>query len=481
MRRHSNPAAALATAAAAALSGGMALAQDATQTACAALRDVVFDAGFVTSARVVDAAGAEPAYCEVRATALPSISVEVRLPMAGWNGDYYQVGCGGFCGAVGGRSGFVNAMGPGLERGYATATSDSGHHGLSVVDADWADGAPDLERDWGWRSIGETDRVARTIIEAFYDTAPEAAVFQGCSTGGRMAHMAALRYPEMFQGIISGAPALDETGLAGAGLAWMVQANTGPGGEAILRPGKVDLIGDEVMRQCDGADGTEDGVIDDPRACDVDLVALTCEADAAGSDCLTGAEIEVVRKWRESPVDSSGRVVFEGGVPEGSEPFWRTWLTGTEDGAPALNPLFAQSFGAYMAYPEDPGPAYSALDFDFDVDPGRMAAAAAMYNADDPDISAFRAAGGKMIVWHGWADAIVSPYTTVAWHEAARTVAGGAEALAETVRLFMIPGLDHCGIAPGPGGISQADLDPLAALEVWMRDGTAPETIRAAD
>ncbi len=462
-----------------AMVGTPALADARLAQRCATLRDAVFDGGYATSARVVDASGETPAYCEVRATALPAISIEVRLPIEGWNGRFYQVGCGGFCGNLGGRSGFVNAMGPGLQKGYATAATDSGHHGLTSVDADWADGNVNAERDWGWRSIGETNRVARVMVEAFYGKSPDQAIFQGCSTGGRMANMAALRYPTMFQGIISGAPALNETGLAGAGLAWQVQANTGADGKQILKADKVDLIGAEVMRQCDGADGHEDKVIADPRQCAVDLSKITCNPGAEGKACITAEERAVVEKWRRSPVDSSGKTVFVGGIPEGSEPFWRTWLTGNEAGAPGLNPLFAQSFGSYMAYPDDPGPAYKATDFDFDKDPGRMEAAAKMYNADDPDISAFREAGGKMIVWHGWADAIVSPYTTIAWHDAAEKAAGGAEALAKNVRLYMIPGLDHCGIAAGPSGLTQADLDPLGALESWLQKGEAPSSLLA--
>merc|ERR1712034_47701 len=158
-----------------------------TEDQCSALRDTVLDAGFVTSARVMPAADTLPAYCEIRATARPAISIEVRLPMEGWNGKYYQAGCGGLCGILGradAGGGWVNAMKPGLERGYATATSDSGHHGLSVTDGSWAMNNPNAERDWGWRSIGETHRVAQALIGAFYDGASEQAIFQGCSTGG---------------------------------------------------------------------------------------------------------------------------------------------------------------------------------------------------------------------------------------------------------------------------------------------------------
>lgn len=464
-----------------ALAAGGALAQD--DAACEALRNIALPGGFVTSANVVAAQDDLPAYCEVRATALPAISIEVRLPMADWNGKYYQAGCGGFCGILGradASSGWVNAMKPGLTRGYATATSDSGHHGLSVVDAGWADANPHAERDWGWRSIGETNRVAQVMIESFYGAGSEQAIFQGCSTGGRMAHVAALRYPEMFDGIISGAPAMDYPGLVGAAASWIVQANTDANGETILKPGKDKLIGDAVMAQCDGLDGAEDGLISDPRECHAELSALQCMTGDS-SDCLTAPELAVILKWWQGPVNRAGEQLYPGGIPPGSEPFWWLWLTGNDAGSGALVPAFATDFGRFMAYDDDPGETWTPLAFDLDNDPDRMSFAYANYNGDDPDISAFREAGGKMIVWHGWADAIVTPYKTVEWYEQASEVAGGEDALKENVALFMIPGLDHCGILPGPGGVSQATLDPMTPLEAWLNEGTRPTSIAAAD
>jgi feruloyl esterase len=461
---------------------GSAQARDAAE--CEALHNTAFSGGFVSSARVVEASDTLPAYCEIRATALPAISIEVRLPMENWNGKYYQAGCGGFCGILGradAAAGWVNAMKPGLMRGYATATSDSGHHALSVVDAGWADSNPHAERDWGWRSIGETHRVAQVMIERFYGGGSEQAIFQGCSTGGRMAHVAALRYPEMFDGIISGAPAMDYPGLVATKASWMMQANTAPDGSQILKPGKEKLIGDSVMAACDGLDGAEDGLISDPRACPVDLAALQCQAGQSPDSCLTPDELGVLAKWRQGPVNKAGEQLYPGGIPAGSEPFWWLWLTGDGKGGGRLVNAFTTGFGAYMAFPEDPGATWSPTDFDFETDPVRMGQAAAMYNGDDPDISAFREAGGKMIVWHGWADAIVTPFKTVEWYEKAAEVAGGEDTLKENVALFMVPGLDHCGILPGPGGISQASLDPMTPLEAWLNEGVRPESIRAAE
>ncbi|MEM8957387.1 MAG: tannase/feruloyl esterase family alpha/beta hydrolase [Pseudomonadota bacterium] len=439
---------------------------------CTALRDLVFSGGHVTSTRVIPASETLPSYCELRATALPAISIEVRLPMEGWNGGFYQAGCGGFCGILGradAGDSWINAMRPGLERGYATATSDSGHLGLSVVDAAWAHHNPAAERDWGWRSIAETNRIANLAIEAFYGDASGRAIFQGCSTGGRMAHVAALRYPEMFDGIISGAPAIDYPGLVATKMSWLVQANTAPDGSQILGPDEAALIGEAVLAQCDGLDGAEDGVIADPRQCEVDYSGLG----------LTNQQLDALAKWREGPRNAAGDQLYPGGIPEGSEPFWWLWLTGNAEGAGKLVPAFATGFGRYMAFDDDPGPTWSPMDFDFESDPARMSMATATYNGDDPDISAFRAAGGKMIVYHGWADAIVTPYKTLDWHEKAAELAGGEDALAENVALFMVPGLDHCGILPGPGGISAAALDPLTPLEIWLEGGAAPASILA--
>ncbi|MBV2358941.1 tannase/feruloyl esterase family alpha/beta hydrolase [Thalassococcus sp. CAU 1522] len=458
---------------AAALAGlaGPALAQQ-TADQCTALRDVVIDAAAVTSARVVAAADTLPAYCEVRATARPAVSIEVRLPMEAWNGKYYQSGCGGFCGVLGradASGGWVNAMRPGLERGYATATSDSGHHALGVTDGGWALGNPHAERDWGWRSIGETHRVAQAMIGAFYGGASEQAIFQGCSTGGRMAHMAAQRYPEMFDGIISGAPALDYTGLVGTKMSWLIQANTAPDGSQVLGPDEAARIGEAVLAQCDAADGAEDGAIADPRACEVDYSALG----------LSNQQMDTLMKWREGPRNAAGDQLYPGGIPEGSEPFWWLWLTGNAEGGGKLVNAFAGDFGRYMAFDTDPGPAWTPMDFDFETDPARMSTSAGFYNSDNPDLTAFREAGGKMIVWHGWADAIVTPYKTVDWYEKASAAAGGEDALKENVALFMVPGLDHCGILPGPGGINAAALDPMTPLEAWLNDGTAPTSILA--
>jgi feruloyl esterase len=281
----------------------------------------------------------------------------------------------------------------------------------------------------------------------------------------------------MFSGIISGAPAMDFTGLVSIYASWTIQANTDADGNVILKPGKEQFVGDEVMRQCDAVDGKEDGLIGDPRACSVDLSTLQCEADSDAQTCLTAAELDVLSKWREGPRNAAGEQLYPGGVPEGSERFWWLWLTGMPDGTGKVGALFAKDFGAYMAFADDPGSSYSPLDFDFETDPARLSTMAGVYNSDDLDLSAFREVGGKMIVWHGWADAGVTPYRTVEWYEKLAKEFHGTENVREFVRLFMIPGMGHCGIVPGVGGIDQFSIDPLGALEAWVEDGKAPDTI----
>ena len=376
------------------------------------------------------------------------------------------------------RKDFVNAMGPGLKKGYATATSDSGHHGTSVLDASWADRNPPAERDWAWRSIGETHRLAQAMIEAFYEKAPARSYFQGCSTGGRMANMAALKYPQMFGGIISGAPALDYTGLVALNMAWIVQANTDADGNAILQPGKDGLIGDEVMRQCDAVDGKTDGLIDDPRDCSVDLSVLRCADGAAATDCLSDAELGVIAKWRQGPRNAAGEQLYPGGIPEGSEPFWWLWLTGKPGGGgklvPAVRPELRRLHGVSRG--------------------SRRVLFAAGLRLRDGSGAPLRDGGGLQRRRHRSRclprrrrqdDRLArlgrrhrhAPKDRGLVREARGRHGRPRRRWRDFARLFMIPGMDHCGLLPGPGGIDQWSIDPLGALEAWVEGGTAPGTI----
>ena len=445
------------------------------QQSCTALVDLrLNDVSFLSAAEVPEADGL-PAHCSVLGFVRPAINFEIRLPLEGWNGGFYMAGCGGFCGQLlSDAPNFINAMNPGLRRGYAVATMDGGHWGAGSTDARWALDNRVAEVDWGDRAVRETARVAQAVIDAHYGAAPAPSIFQGCSTGGRQANMLAARDPELFDGIISGAPALDYTGLVATYMAAVVQQNTDADGNPIVTPDIVPFIQETVYAACDAVDGLADGLISDPLSCTVDWTQHACDAEAETAACLSEAQIATLQGWYETgAVNSAGERLYPATIPYGSEPFWWLWLTRNDAGAGGLVPLFNRNFLQFMAFPEDPGEGYSASDFDLDTDPARLALMASIYNADDPDLTAFRDAGGVMITWHGWADAIVPPGKTVDYHQQVADSMGGLDAVGDFSRLFMIPGMDHCGLLSGPG-IDQNGVDLLSAMEAWLDTGEAP-------
>jgi len=453
---------------------------------CGALATMKIEAVNLLSAAEVPAGKDLPAYCRVLGYVRPAINFEVRLPLAGWNGKFLEAGCGGFCGTLDtDRPGIVNAVNFALRRGYAVASMDSGHWGSSVVDGRWALDNPVAKADWAWRAVTETARTAKVLVRTFYGTEPKHAYFNGCSTGGRMAGVEATRFPHDFDGIIMGAPALDYTSLVATEFAWEAQANAGPDGKPILTSARLPLLQNAVAAAC----GDKEGLVADPRRCNFKPESLECKG-ASGPDCLSAAEVGVLRKWYDGPHDAAGRALYPGGVPVGSEANWPIWLTGLGARPPAI-PLFGRDFLRYMAFVPDAGQTYQTSAFDFERDPGRLAPMAALYNAatwvpgalghvQAASISGFTGNGGKLLVWQGWGDPIVTPFFTVDWYEALAKDAGGMEKLRDSARLFMVPGMDHCGINPSNASVTEAGLDPLTALEHWVEEGKAPDSLLAA-
>lgn len=480
-------------------SAGAAEAHQSFEARCAALTKLSVSGTDLLGANVIDGstvavAGTSltiPKYCRVRAVIRPSTNVEVRLPAdESWNGRFFQSGCGGMCGDVlTDYPHLFNSSLPGQARGYATATSDTGHTG-SNTDGRWGYDNPAAEENFAYRSIGETARVGKALVAAFYGKAQDKSYFAGCSTGGRLAVKAALKYPDQFQGIVAGAPALDYPGLVGTAFAWLLRTNTDLQGRKVLNADnfttKVAHLYKTTMEQCDAVDGVADGVIADPRLCKVDLAAQSCGI-AEGPLCLTGEDQRVIAQWRQGARDSIGRALYPGGVPEGSEPYWGLWLTGAPPFKAAFPNGFVEPIGTdflrYLAFTPDAGPTYRVEDFRFDTDPARMAASAALLNADDPDLAAFRDKGGKMVMYHGWADPLVTPYKTVEYYEAVVRAAGDRAKVDGFLRLFMVPGLDHCGVqrtgaeTPFGPGVDEHSIDPLTSLEDWVERGKAPEVL----
>jgi feruloyl esterase len=444
---------------------------------CAELASVALEGVRLHSTVTVPASEALPEYCRVTGTIGPATNFEARLPTAAWNGKFYMAGCGGFCGKVDAeRPDFSNAINHGLARGYAVATTDSGHWGANSTDGRWARNNRRAEEDWGWRAVTDTARVSKQLIERFYGRPQQRAYFAGCSTGGRMALMEATRFPQDFDGIIAGAPAMDYTGLVATAFAWLMQSNTSADGREILARDKVPMIADAVIEACDAKDGTSDGLIDDPRACDWQPRQLSCDG-ASRTNCLTVDEVGVLEHWYRPAQDSTGHALMPGGLPRGSEPFWPVWLSGRPGtDTPSMITAFTRDFLRYMAFAEDPDPNYTVSQFDLDRDPARLATMSAVYDADSGDLAAFKARGGKLLLYHGWADPIVTPWATLEYYAALEKRFGGPDATREFARLFMLPGFDHCGLQRGAGA-DNAGFDPLPALEAWVERGEGPDTI----
>lgn len=423
---------------------------------------------------VGDAVVPVPNYCRVRGTLRPAIGFEARLPLTGWNGKFYMAGCGGFCGAVlPDRTGYSNAINVALARGYAVVTSDGGHWGASGVDGYWAYLNRRAEIDWAYRTIPAVSKAARAIVAHFYGAAPSRSYFSGCSNGGRMGAIAMQRYPDLFDGIIIGAPALDWRTLSLYSVA-ITKANTDSEGRFILGHRKLPLLHKAIMARCDGLDGLKDGLITDPRACGFDAQTLECLGQDGEHNCLSTEEVQTVKGWYAGLVNTHG-VNWPFRIPQGSENYWRRWYA-PAPGESAAGYLFSDGLIRYIMFEQDPGPNFDPVDLDLDAYPRQMETMRQLVRADEPDLSAFKARGGKVILYQGYADPAAIPEMTIGYYEDVRETMGGQAATDEFLRLFMIPGAGHC--FEMPRNIPD-HFDPIHALENWVEDGVAPDSMEA--
>jgi feruloyl esterase len=419
-----------------------------------------------------------PAFCRVMATLQSAkdsdIKVEVWLPLTGWNGKYRGQGNGGFAGSL-----TYYGMGVAISQGYATASTDTGHAAPNAADASWALGHPDKIVDFGWRAIHEMTVQAKAIIQAFYGEPIQHSYFAACSNGGRQGLMEAQRFPEDYDGIIAGAPANYWTQVFAAFL-WNMQAMQAESGSYITAS-KVPAIAAAVVVACDEKDDVKDGVLNDPRECRFDPKVLLCKAGDSDS-CLTAPQVAALKKIYEGPVDSKGKQMFPGFLPGGElgGGGWTTWIA--QSPGKDLQTAFASGFFNNMISSSEP------LDLKtINVEVAVKLAhdqQAQTFDAVDPDLKRFMARGGKLIVYHGWSDAALPPLGSIQYFNAV-TAALGEGKTDSFMRLFMAPGVQHCGGGPGadsfgefaPAGDAQHDL--YGALEQWVEKGAAPEKIIA--
>jgi feruloyl esterase len=398
-----------------------------------------------------------PAFCRVQVTSQPSgdsdIKIEYWLPAAGWNGNFEANGNGGWTGSI-----TPNTLATGMERGYAAAMTDTGHEGGS---ASFAMGHPEKVIDFGYRSVHEMATTGKALIKAFYGREAKHSYWNGCSAGGRQGLMAAQRYPEDFDAIVAGSPGLNWTGRSTQAV-WIAQATRKEEGSAIP-PAKFAAIHEAVLEACDARDGVKDGVVDEPRKCNFDPKAIQCKG-ADEPTCLTSAQVETVRKiYSDVTNPRTKQVIFQRHEP-GSEMGWNTMA--------GPNPMgLGLDLFKYVVY-QDTNWDYKTMNFDADVE--RAYKADAAMDAMNPDLGPFVARGGKLIQYHGWADPQISPGTSVAYYQSVVEKLGPAK-VQQNYRLFMVPGMAHCG-----GGDGTSTFDMLTALEQWVDTGKAPERIEAS-
>lgn len=404
-----------------------------------------------------------PARCRITGTIAPEVGIEVWLPVETWNGKLLVTGCYGLCGRVDAAP-MVDAA----VRGYATATTDGGHSDSRYPDGRWAHDNTALEDDFGHRAVHVTTQLARALIEAYYGDAAAHSYFRGCSTGGRQGLVAAERYPEDFDGIIAGAPFHQE--LSVPYMIWADRANTGADGKPLLRRKQFELLGAAALAACDGDDGLMDGVIGDPERCAVAPQSLAC-AEGVTRGCLTPAQVTAAARIYAGPATSTGSRLAPFGAAPGSEHAWARGLLG-RDGAPPEFRVLGQAWLRDHAFEPDP-PADAVPGFDFDRDPPRLAAAAERVGFTGR-LAGFRAREGRLILWHGWADETLQPAHTLAYWGQALRDNDGAAGLGGFARLYLLPGVGHCGGGPGAG-----DVDWLAALERWVEADEAPQRLVA--
>jgi tannase/feruloyl esterase len=408
------------------------------------------------------ALAALPAFCRVAATIAPSsdsdIKIEVWMPASGWNGKLESLGNGGWSGAIA-----YPSLAAALRRGYAAASTDTGHAG-SALDGSFALGHPEKLVDFAWRSEHEMTVDAKAIVAAFYGDGPKLSYWNGCSSGGKQGLKEAQRFPADYDGIVAGAPANYWTHLMASGV-WIGQATLADAA-AYIPQEKYAVIHRAALDACDALDGVKDGVIDDPTQCRFDPGELKCRSDEAPT-CLTMPQVEAARKIYAGPTNPRTRAVVFPGLERGSELGW-----GAMAGGPAPFQITSDHFRFVVS--KDAKWDFRTLDFDRDValadrlDNGLL-------NATDPDLRTFFARGGKLLLYHGWADQLIAPRNTIDYYRNVLASSGGASSAAGSVRLFMAPGMAHCAGGEGP-----SSFDALAALEEWVEKGHAPDRLIAA-
>jgi feruloyl esterase len=440
--------------------------------ACASLAALALPAGSITQAEDVSAGAlglpvqlnaallrSLPAFCRITATLRPSadsdIKIETWLPASGWNGKFQAVGNGAFSGSIN-----YAALATAITRGYAASSTDTGHSGGS---ASFALDHPEKVSDFGWRAVHEMTVASKRIIAAYYQSAANYAYWNGCSAGGRQGMKEAQRFPADFDGIIAGAPALDWTSRASQAIRIAQRLETSA--SARLLAADRERLHRAVLEACDAADGVRDGQLENPSRCGFDPVSLQCRT-AGDSGCLTPEQVETARSMY-SPMTNAATSRTITGLERGSELGWSDLGWTGSARATGLDHF------RFLVFHD---PKWGLSQFRGDADVARAEQSDHnTINALDANLKPFIDRGGKLIQYHGWSDPQISPGNSTQYYSRVLEMLGGKSNVDAAYRLFMVPGMGHCGGGEGPN-----TFDTLAALEEWVEHGRAPDRIVAS-
>ena len=430
---------------------------------------------------------AQPApHCKVAGVIGPEIHFELLLPEK-WNGKFVFGGGGGFVGSI---VNVASALYGAVQAGYATVGTDTGHQAHSL-DASWALNNMKRIVNFGHQAVHRTTVTAKALIKAYYQQDIARKYFIGCSRGGGQALMEAQRYPDDFEGIVAGAPAYNWTMGLGAGMTQNMKVMfPDPNNlqQAVIGPKEQQLIESAYLEKCDALDGIEDGILNDPRQCKFDVASLLCKGKKTDS-CLSSEQLKAVKAYYKGPKDSKGNPLYYG-FPFGGETGeggWSRWVTGglkyhqnsgdyqeglgSEFPAPIV-PNAQYPFGTnvmkYLVY-HDPDWTYKNYNYDTLREDAKLAGNT--LNATNPDLSAFRQRGGKLLMFTGWSDAAITPFGTIGYYD---EVMAHDKTAADDVRLFLMPGVEHCWGGPGPSYTNYLD-----EIDKWVETGKAPEQTAA--
>ena len=444
--------------------------------ACGELRALTNADFSVTSATIIPASSSAPGHCRVRLMFQPELNIEVNLPTA-WNTRLYMFGNGGWAGETFDNAGRANHRARGLKAGFVTAATDTGHSAATEPGASFALNRQKL-LDYGFRSLHLTAETAKLLARTYYGNGPSKSYYEGCSQGGRQGLTLAQRFPNDFDGIVAGAPGLYQTGTHLSRAYWMQGMNDNP-----VPAAKLDLLAKRVYEQCDAKDGLKDGLIDDPRRCDFkparDLPRCTAGADQP--DCFTAGQIKSLERIY-GDVMSHGQRFFPG-WPVGAEvagPSGQSGWIGQEvngPNGPGAWTTYGYNFIRFVlpGMKVDPDPMRAFREFDLDKYTAlpQVEDAHQIIDANDPDLSAFRRHGGKLLMYFGWADPQLNAMLGVEYYEQVLSRMGSSTT--DFFRLFMVPGMFHCG-----GGVGTSVFDAATPLVHWVEAGNAPQRIEAS-